>query len=531
MAGQRSTGSPTRHRVGTFAQGLVGRSNAFGLLRLILALLVIVSHAFPVGGWGKDPMGAWTHGQAELGDLAVVGFFAVSGYLITRSARRTPLGLYLWRRFLRIMPAFWLVLLFTALVVGPLFYARGHGDLNGYFDEPGGPSSFIGSNFLLMMRQFTIHDVFADAPMGGGVLNGSLWTLFFEALCYLIVAALAVAGLLSERRRWVVPVAAAVFYAVSVFGPMVSSSFTPLSSSRLGSVFLTGATFAIYNDRIPFTGWIASASVAVVVTTAMVGGLRTVGYIALSYLDPVGGRPGPEAAARDRFGQRPLLRRLHLRLAGADGARDLRGSAVGLRLVRARLRTARAAVRRPELVARREAGDAVEGRVAVAPGSCATRPARPHRATRVPRPDRLRFRAGRGPAFTPAPRGPMPGQHPVHPHMSRTEIVLVSYHSSSHVEELVAGWPTELAVVVVDNARGVDGLEDFAGVHPNVRYVDGGGQGFGRAANLGAFSTEREFVVFVNPDCRPSVDDLESLVAGLASDPGAPRTPPPCDGT
>ncbi len=115
----------------------------------------------------------------------------------------------------------------------------------------------------------------------------------------------------------------------------------------------------------------------------------------------------------------------------------------------------------------------------------------------------------------------MPGQHPVHPHMSRTEIVLVSYHSSSHVEELVAGWPTELAVVVVDNARGVDGLEDFAGVHPNVRYVDGGGQGFGRAANLGAFSTEREFVVFVNPDCRPSVDDLESLVAGLASDPGA----------
>ena len=115
----------------------------------------------------------------------------------------------------------------------------------------------------------------------------------------------------------------------------------------------------------------------------------------------------------------------------------------------------------------------------------------------------------------------MPGQNPVHPHMSRTEIVLVSYHSSSHVEELVAGWPAELAVVVVDNARGADGLEEFAGAHPNVRYVDGGGQGFGRAANLGAFSTEREFVVFVNPDCRPSADDLESLVGGLAGDPGA----------
>ena len=115
----------------------------------------------------------------------------------------------------------------------------------------------------------------------------------------------------------------------------------------------------------------------------------------------------------------------------------------------------------------------------------------------------------------------MSGQNPVHPHVSRTEIVLVSYRSRQHVEELVAGWPAELAVVVVDNARGADGLEEFAAEHPNVRYLDGGGQGFGRAANLGAFSTEQEFVVFVNPDCRPSVDDLESLVAGLAGDPGA----------
>lgn len=115
----------------------------------------------------------------------------------------------------------------------------------------------------------------------------------------------------------------------------------------------------------------------------------------------------------------------------------------------------------------------------------------------------------------------MPGQNPVHPHASRTEVVLVSYRSRQHVEELVAGWPAELAVVVVDNARGADGLEEFAGEHPNVRYLDGGGQGFGRAANLGAFSTEQEFVVFVNPDCRPSVDDLESLVAGLAGDPAA----------
>ncbi len=271
--------------VRTFAQGLAGRSNAFGLLRLVLAVLVIVSHSYPVGGWGRDPMGEWTRGQAELGDLAVVGFFAVSGYLITLSARRTPLVPYLWRRFLRIMPAFWFVLLFTALVVGPLYYWRGEGDLSGYFDEPDGPGSFVGMNSLLMMRQFTIHGVFTDAPMGEGVLNGSLWTLFFEAICYLIVGGLAVLGLLSERRRWLVPALAVVFYAVSVLAPIIHlSSFTVAELARLGSVFLTGATVALFRDRLPFAGWIAALCAVVVVATALLGGLRSLGYVAFCYL-------------------------------------------------------------------------------------------------------------------------------------------------------------------------------------------------------------------------------------------------------
>ena len=268
----------------TFADELTGRKNAFGLLRLVLALLVIVSHAFPVGGFGKDPTGPLTKGQAELGDLAVVGFFAVSGYLITLSASRTSLGTYLWRRFLRIMPAFWFVLLFTALVIGPTYYARSHGGLAGYFEEPDGPLGYLGRNWFLLIRQFTIHDVFAEVPDNGGVLNGSLWTLFFEALCYLIVGALAVVRVLA-RRRWLVPILAVLFYTASMVVPLTPvNSFTLAELSRLGSVFLTGATVAVYRDRLPFNGWIALACLPLVICTALFGGLRTVGYVALCYL-------------------------------------------------------------------------------------------------------------------------------------------------------------------------------------------------------------------------------------------------------
>lgn len=99
------------------------------------------------------------------------------------------------------------------------------------------------------------------------------------------------------------------------------------------------------------------------------------------------------------------------------------------------------------------------------------------------------------------------------------EVVLVTYKSRAHVEDLVGGWGPDVAVALVDNGRGVDGLAEWAAARPQVRYLDGGSVGFARAANAGAFSSSAEFVVFVNPDSRPTVADLHALVDGLAADP------------
>lgn len=99
------------------------------------------------------------------------------------------------------------------------------------------------------------------------------------------------------------------------------------------------------------------------------------------------------------------------------------------------------------------------------------------------------------------------------------EVVIVSYHSRSHVEELLASWPATLAVALVDNSGGEDGLADVAANDDRARYLDAGGVGFARAANLGAFTSERAYVAFVNPDSRPSYDDLRALAEGLERDP------------
>ena len=99
------------------------------------------------------------------------------------------------------------------------------------------------------------------------------------------------------------------------------------------------------------------------------------------------------------------------------------------------------------------------------------------------------------------------------------ELIVVSYHSRPQIEGLLAGLPADVPLVIVDNAKGHDGLPDLVAARPGARYIDGGGNGFAKAANLGARSTEYEYVIFVNPDCRPTSGQLDTLVTTLVEGP------------
>ncbi|MDK8300537.1 MAG: acyltransferase family protein, partial [Actinomycetaceae bacterium UMB1218B] len=62
-----------------YTRDLGSRDNALNLLRLALAFLVVFSHAQILAGVGD---GVVWQGQ-HLGSWAVVGFFGISGFLIT----------------------------------------------------------------------------------------------------------------------------------------------------------------------------------------------------------------------------------------------------------------------------------------------------------------------------------------------------------------------------------------------------------------------------------------------------------------
>lgn len=113
---------------------------------------------------------------------------------------------------------------------------------------------------------------------------------------------------------------------------------------------------------------------------------------------------------------------------------------------------------------------------------------------------------------------------------TRYEVVLVTYHSRNLAEALlrrldgapqdgVADHPDHPEVIIVDNARGADGVEQLCAARPGTRYLAGLGEGFAKAANLGARASDAEFVLFVNPDSAPTTDQLAALVTDLEQDP------------
>jgi peptidoglycan/LPS O-acetylase OafA/YrhL len=248
----------------TIADSFDPRRNSLNFLRLVLASTVVVSHAIALGRFSE------LNGVNEtaFGQIAVYGFFGISGFLIAGSAMRNHAGRYLWQRFLRIFPAFWVCLLVTAFgigIVGWLGHPPIHCGLACYFRSKASPYSYIYRDFLLRMNQSSIAGT-PDAGIASGVWNGSAWTLFYEFLCYVILMVLAATGLLRHR-------AATLGLSVSLWGtavlitltPALSSHFnlfdndTPMNLIKFAAVFMVGAVVFLYAERIPDSGWLALA--------------------------------------------------------------------------------------------------------------------------------------------------------------------------------------------------------------------------------------------------------------------------------
>jgi peptidoglycan/LPS O-acetylase OafA/YrhL len=254
------------------------RRNSLNALRLLMALLVIVSHSWPIGGFGG---GEPRLGDETIGGWAVAGFFAISGYLITGSrAKSQSLGDYMWRRLLRIYPAFLVAILVTAFVFAPISAALSPND--SYTMHAG--ADYILRNFLIRGTSAGIDGTLTNVPIPG-VWNGSLWTLHFEVGCYIVIGF--VISVLP--RKLVTPAVVALFLmctavtAVRMFGH-VAMPFSVAQGSRLLAVFLAGSLVYFWRERIRVSLLWSGVATTVLVVLVIAHGVQTFGGLPIAYL-------------------------------------------------------------------------------------------------------------------------------------------------------------------------------------------------------------------------------------------------------
>ncbi|MFE6744552.1 acyltransferase family protein [Kitasatospora purpeofusca] len=279
----------------------LGRENGFGLLRLLLALSVIFAHAMPLGVRRGSIGAVWSRNQVELGGLAVAGFFVLSGFLITGSGVRLSTARFVWNRAIRILPGLWVCLMVTAFVVAPLVARREH-LLDGFWSHPQGPWQYVMANWSIGTGQPGISGLLTHNADAG--FNGSLWSLAYEVLCYLAVAALAALTVL-HRARWVVLATVVALYCYMVYlaidYPGLRSPIyipTTLPNWRLpflgtigmdklvplGLLFGLGAVAELYKKHLRMNAVAALLAFALLVGSARYGGFYLIGLPALAYL-------------------------------------------------------------------------------------------------------------------------------------------------------------------------------------------------------------------------------------------------------
>lgn len=270
--------------------------NSIGFLRWLMAFLVIFSHAGPIGGfYGGEDLGVQISHEQSLGGVAVAGFFFFSGFLITRSRfGRSSTLRYFWKRVLRIFPAYWVALLLTVGVMGPIAWRVERGTWSGYWGaEKESPLTYFVNNMFLRLGQRNIAGEGANLPyaqqFGNYDWNGSAWTLLYEFKAYILVGLLGLFGVLTYR--WIsatIALGIIVLNAMQWMGAgnvaLVTSRFADPYLLMLFAPFAFGMVFALLPQLIPIDDRLMWLGLCVGLATYAIGGWNIFGQYGFLYV-------------------------------------------------------------------------------------------------------------------------------------------------------------------------------------------------------------------------------------------------------
>ena len=250
----------------------------FDAFRLLAAWGVAFSHIFPITGGAdaQDPLQALLGKGNSIGNYSLYSLFILSGFLLSQSlSHSTDPIRYLVNRFIRIVPGFAFAAFVSMLLIVPLLTGRAFSEvliakdvwgaivwsINGLRDVTGGTLSF------------------SKHPEMGYFLNGSLWSIPYEVIYYVLLLAVALIFRTSGRI-------ATVFFALgatSLLGPILGLASTDWKSAtdvplllpyalldKTAPYFCAGAFFFGFNRRWPIgpAGFVTCTILLAIAATA-----------------------------------------------------------------------------------------------------------------------------------------------------------------------------------------------------------------------------------------------------------------------
>ncbi len=262
-----------------FADRVGDRNNHFNLIRMTAAFAVLVFHSGVI--LGIDPV--WdphSHGyDISLGGIAVDAFFVVSGFLVTHSLlSRGSLAQYGCARFLRIFPGLWVMLLLTVFGLGLPMTSLSAQD---YVASPMLHDYLFRCGTILTGMRYYLPGVFERSYPNPG-FNISLWTLYLELFCYLLLSVfweifIIVPNYRSLGFRIIVAfMAIASFIDVSTDEIRYQVAFIAI---RHGYMFFAGSVILVFGDKIPVSVKAIPALLAMLMVSLADRQLAIVAYL------------------------------------------------------------------------------------------------------------------------------------------------------------------------------------------------------------------------------------------------------------
>lgn len=227
-------------------------SNNFDFIRLFAATLVIVGHAYAIlGRTLETPVFL----GSSVSTYAVKIFFVISGYLIVQSWVYNPKPVnFIIKRALRIFPALIVVVMLSALIMGPLVTSL---TIEDYFAHPLLKLYFFNTILFIV---YQLPGVFENNIFPNAV-NGSLWSLPVEVFQYILVLIIGVISLSTSKNFKLLWILLTIFiFTIKlkfIFFPNVEITGIIIYGTLVSSVlevspyFMMGGVFYVLKDKIP----------------------------------------------------------------------------------------------------------------------------------------------------------------------------------------------------------------------------------------------------------------------------------------